>query len=77
MCVGRVTSPLPDIFDHLNTPFLPQALSDLSLVFRSAIVGSTGDVLDMYTSILQNRNSDPVSLVTHSFAFCGLRRRMT
>lgn len=49
------------MFDRLNTPFLPQALSDLSLVFRSAIVGSTGDLLDMYASILQNRKSDPVS----------------
>ncbi|CAM9831003.1 unnamed protein product [Ectocarpus sp. 12 AP-2014] len=32
-----------------------QALSDLSLIFRSAVLGSTGDVLNMFADILKDR----------------------
>ncbi|CAN0254018.1 unnamed protein product, partial [Ectocarpus sp. 4 AP-2014] len=35
-----------------------QALSDLSLIFRSAVLGSTGDVLDMFADILKDRSAN-------------------
>ncbi|CAB1120827.1 unnamed protein product [Ectocarpus sp. CCAP 1310/34] len=35
-----------------------QALSDLSLIFRSAVLGSTGDVLNMFADILKDRSAN-------------------
>ncbi|CAN0128576.1 unnamed protein product, partial [Ectocarpus sp. 8 AP-2014] len=35
-----------------------QALSDLSLIFRSAVFGSTGDVLNMFADILKDRSAN-------------------
>ncbi|CAN0130031.1 unnamed protein product, partial [Ectocarpus fasciculatus] len=35
-----------------------QALSDLSLIFRSAVLGSTGDVLSMFADILKDRSAN-------------------
>lgn len=39
-----------------------QALSDLSLIFRSAVLGSTGDVLNMFADILKDRSANRVSV---------------
>ncbi|CAM9795031.1 unnamed protein product, partial [Hapterophycus canaliculatus] len=35
-----------------------QALSDLSLIFRTAVVGSTSDVVSMFADTLRDRNAD-------------------
>ena len=37
-----------------------QALSDLSLIFRGAVFGSTGDLLSMFADTLKDRTADRV-----------------